>query len=271
MTEKWNELVVFGKHDLTLYFFSSIFFVWSRNETKKTISDLTRSVPFRLVTPKGNAIRIEKPLDFHSIQDQLEVVHVKFDPSTSSSAERIVDTLIGKFSTGVETKEHMLLLEVPLTGVGRLEKRSRSWFLIPHEQWGGILSRLSRAELLDNYRTRATILRYLSIIFGLAAGVTTIYLIYQFYSKQRREQVNRAPPRVPPVERVVDTNEPENPNNRLLCVICLENEIMFSLQPCSHLGLCQTCVQQLQRRDRAEQSCPLCRQRIEQYQRIFLP
>lgn len=270
MTEKWKELAVSGKQRSCL--FSLVIVIRFRSETKNTISDFTNYVPFRLITSKGNAIDIEKPLDFHSIQDQLEVVHVKFEPSSSSPAERIVDTLIGKFSTGVETKESMLLLDVPLTGVGRLEKRGRLWHLIPHKEWGGILSRLSRVELLDQYRSRATVLRYLSILFGIAASVTAVYLIHRFYSKYRREQINQLPlPRPPPVERIVEGNEPDNQNNRLQCIICLENEIMFSLQPCSHLGLCQTCVQQLQSRNRAQQLCPLCRHRIEQYQRVFLP
>jgi hypothetical protein len=161
----------------------------------------------------------------------------------------------------------MLLIDIPLTGVGRLEKRSGSWYLVPHEQWGGILTRSSRAEIISNYRNRSNIVRVLSICFGLAALGTASYLLYKYYSKRRR-QINRLPNIVSPIDTVeVDNNR----NTRLQCVICLENEIIYSLQPCSHLGLCHSCAQILQSRSPGEEICPLCRTPIEAYQRVFLP
>jgi len=236
-------------------------------ETKNIISDAIRHVPFRLVSPKGNFIRIDKPLVFRSIKDQLEVTHVKFDPNVTSSLQKFLHTFIGKVSTGIETKEQMLLIDIPLTGFGRLEKRSGIWYLIPHEQWGGILTRLSRNEIISNYRTRSNIAQVLSIIFGIAASCTAIYLIYQYYSKRQQQQINRLPTNVPTINR----NEDNNQTNRLQCVICLENEIIYSLQPCSHLGLCHTCAENLQSRNQGQELCPICRTPIRQYQRVFLP
>lgn len=78
----------------------SFFFRYSRAETNKTISETTRHVPFRLVTPAGNYVQVNKPLVFNSIQDQLDVTHVKFQPNTGSSVQKIVDTLLGELSTG---------------------------------------------------------------------------------------------------------------------------------------------------------------------------
>jgi len=160
----------------------------------------------------------------------------------------------------------MLLMDRPLTGIGRLEKRSGYWYLIPHDQWGGILTRSSRKEIISEYRSHSRIVRLLSFLFGMAAGCTAAYLIYQYYLKRQRQR-NRLP-RIAPI---IHRNEDNNQNNRLQCVICLENEITYSLQPCSHLGLCQTCVQQLQLRNGEEQLCPLCRTPIQEYQRVFLP
>ncbi len=169
------------------------------------------------------------------------------------------------FYLGIETKEQMLLIDSPLTGVGRLEKRSNGiWHLVPHEKWGGILTKLSRVEIISQYRDRSYFVRVLSICFGIAAIGTAAYLLYRYYSKQRRQN-NRLPTQN-------DINEIDNNSNaRLRCVICLENEIIYSLQPCSHLGLCQSCAQTLQSRSRGEELCPLCRAPIETYQRIFLP
>jgi hypothetical protein len=241
---------------------------FSRTETSKTISDVTRHVPFRLASPSGNSVRIDKPLTFGSIEDQLEVTHVKFEPSASSSIQKLVETFLGDVSTGIETKEQMLLIDVALTGVGRLEKRAGTWYLVPHEKWGGILTRSSRAEIISDYRDRSYIVRILSICFGLAALGTASYLFYKYYSERQRRQANRLPNTVSPM----DTHEVDNNRNtRLQCIICLENEIIYSLQPCSHLGLCHSCAQTLQSRSRGEELCPLCRTPIEAYQRVFLP
>lgn len=170
-------------------------------------------------------------------------------------------------SPGIETKEQMLFIDIPLTGVGRLEKRSGGvWHLAPHEQWGGILTRSSRAEIISEYRSRSNIARVLTICFGLAALGTTAYLLHRYYLKRRRQ-----PNRIPNIVSPIDTTEIDNNRNtRLQCVICLENEIMYSLQPCSHLGLCHTCAQTLQTRSRGEELCPICRTPIEAYQRVFL-
>ncbi|CAF0806103.1 unnamed protein product [Adineta steineri] len=233
-------------------------------ETKNLISDKTRYVPFRLVSPKGNFIRIDKPLEFNSVQDQLELIHVKFNPNVSSSVEKLINTAIGNVSKGIETQEHMLLIDIPLTGIGRLERRSGNWYLIPHEQWGGILSRSTRNEILSRYRKHSNIIRVVSILFGIAASCTAAYLIYRYYLKRQR-QTNTLPRTAPVIHRNEDTNE----NTRLQCVICLDNETTYSLQPCSHLGLCHTCVEQL--KNQTQQLCPICRTPIQFYQRIFLP
>ena len=162
----------------------------------------------------------------------------------------------------------MLLLDIPLTGVGRLEKQSSGiWHLVPHEQWGGILTRSSRVEIISDYRDRSSISRVISICFGIAAVGTTAYLMYKYYYKQRR-RTNRLPDVLP---RNNADEIDNNSNARLRCVICLENEIIYSLQPCSHLGLCHSCAQTLQSRSRGEELCPLCRAPIQVYQRVFLP
>ncbi|UJR21471.1 hypothetical protein I4U23_024556 [Adineta vaga] len=233
--------------------------IWA--ETNKTISELTRYVPFRLTSQTGNYIRIDKPLAFDSVLEQLDVTHVKFEPNTTSSFRRVVDMFLGDLSAGIETTEQMLLLDLPLTGVGRLEKRLDGiWHLVPHEQWGGILTRSSREEIISDYKDSSSLARILSICFGIAALGTGAYLLYKYYStRQRRPRPNYA----------AEIDRPST--TQLHCIICLENEIKYSLQPCSHLGLCYSCAQTLQSRSRREELCPICRTPIESYQRVFLP
>jgi hypothetical protein len=239
----------------------------SRFDNKKVLNDVTRYVPFRLATPTGNSIFIDKPLTFDSIVDHLDVTHIKFEPNNASSMKKIVDTLLGDLSTGIETKEEMLLIGMPLTGVGRLERHSNGlWHLIPHERWGGILTQSSRSEVISEYNTRSNVKRFFCICFGIAAGCTAAYLLYRSYEK-RRQRINR----LPFVSPVAPTSVTEPSAVRVRCVICLENEVIYSLQPCSHIGLCHSCTQSLQSRGNEQELCPLCRTPIEQYQRVFLP
>jgi hypothetical protein len=57
-------------------------------------------VSFRLASPTGNYIRIDKPLGFTSIEDQLEVTYVNFLPNTTSSVQKLLDTFLGDLTTG---------------------------------------------------------------------------------------------------------------------------------------------------------------------------
>jgi hypothetical protein len=148
----------------------------------------------------------------------------------------------------------MLCIDNALTGVGRLERGSNGiWRLIPHEKWGGILTRSSRAEIVSGYRDNSSIIRAVSICFAVIAAGTAAYLLYKHYSKQQQQSPDN------------------NSTARVQCIICLESETIYSLQPCGHLGLCQLCAQTLQSKRRSEELCPLCRAPIQEYQRIFIP
>lgn len=158
----------------------------------------------------------------------------------------------------------MLLIDTPITGIGTLQKgKTGHWYLVPHKTLGGLLTRSSRAELISEYRSTSSGIRIFMIIFGFAAIGTAAYLSYKYYFKHQR----RTSRSTLNEQTVIDNNV----NARVLCVICSENEVVYSLQPCSHLGLCHTCSQTLQSRSNGEQLCPLCRAPIREYQRIFLP
>ena len=58
------------------------------------------------------------------------------------------------------------------------------------------------------------------------------------------------------------TASPEE--NRVTCIICLENSRQVMLEPCNHVSLCITCAAQNGNR------CPVCRTEILRVRRIFL-
>ena len=172
-----------------------------------------------------------------------------------------------RYVLGLETKEEMLLVDTPLTAVGHLEKRSDNvWCLVPHDKWGGFLTRSSREDLVSSYRGRLKMSKILSVVCAIAAGCTAGYLLYRFYRDRRARSARLPPP--PPVDPTVETDPSRV---RLRCIICLENEVLYSLQPCSHLGLCHSCAELLQGRNQGQELCPICRAPIERYQRVFLP
>ncbi|KPP72110.1 E3 ubiquitin-protein ligase MYLIP-A-like [Scleropages formosus] len=50
----------------------------------------------------------------------------------------------------------------------------------------------------------------------------------------------------------------------LLCMMCCEEEIDAAFCPCGHMVCCQSCSAQLQ-------CCPVCRSKVDQVQRVYLP
>lgn len=70
----------------------------------------------------------------------------------------------------------------------------------------------------------------------------------------------------------VPQNLPDEPEHeRNACVICMIRIITDSADhyivlPCGHAWICGECVRQLERQDAR---CPVCRERVERYQRIF--
>ena len=153
-----------------------------------------------------------------------------------------------------------MLIDTPLTGIGRLDRSLDGiWRLVPHQRWGGILTRSTRDEVINELRERANTTLFISIALGITAVTITAYFVYRHYFKFHQRRSNRLPTR-PPTDN--------SSQNRLSCVICLENEVLYSLQPCSHLGLCHSCAVELQARN---ERCPLCRSPIEQFQRVFFP
>lgn len=50
-----------------------------------------------------------------------------------------------------------------------------------------------------------------------------------------------------------------------LCIICYKNEICVVFYPCGHAASCIECHYNI------EMTCPVCRARIEEISRIFLP
>ena len=57
---------------------------------------------------------------------------------------------------------------------------------------------------------------------------------------------------------------PKSTENRLTCIICLDNERNILFNPCHHICCCNRCVNNL------NNMCPVCRQEIQSRTRVYI-
>ena len=60
----------------------------------------------------------------------------------------------------------------------------------------------------------------------------------------------------------------EQENTTGMCVICIEERSIFAIIPCGHLCFCDTCVDLYNESDLGHH-CPVCRENVREYLRIF--
>lgn len=79
-----------------------------------------------------------------------------------------------------------------------------------------------------------------------------------------------------PIEKVPKINVPpgyideETNDEKLICVICLENKKCCLLLPCYHLCLCSNCVSQNKKEiEEGDFSCPLCRVNVKSVNIVY--
>jgi len=56
-------------------------------------------------------------------------------------------------------------------------------------------------------------------------------------------------------------------NDAKTCVVCMDKDVNAILIPCGHLGLCIECAKEI---DSNSGFCPICRQKIESFMRVYL-
>ncbi len=47
------------------------------------------------------------------------------------------------------------------------------------------------------------------------------------------------------------------------CIVCRDRPVCVLLRPCSHMCLCMSCVERLEK-------CPLCRGSIDCYEKVYI-
>ena len=63
-----------------------------------------------------------------------------------------------------------------------------------------------------------------------------------------------------------------NLKNVFLCKICFTNTINIILNPCGHVAICKTCMEEIiNHNNESLPQCPVCNNSIERYDNIFIP
>ena len=268
--------------------------LYRRDVTKKHTDSLDH-VSFYLNNSKspGVQLHVREPLKALNLQDELKMTHSEFSTSESGALARITGALLGERSNGVLQQEHMLTLGTYLLGVGRV--RSDGGVLVleaPSDTSSGapyVISTQSKQQLVDSYKSHATLLKGLFVVCAAVGGAVLLYKLVRAvntFVDQLREDRMFAEVRARMRERrrrndgggdpagadqrqpadgdrvnnaEVGQGEGDDPAaNERECVICLVNERSVVLLECGHICVCVDCAEILP----VPRLCPVCRTRI---------
>jgi hypothetical protein len=69
--------------------------------------------------------------------------------------------------------------------------------------------------------------------------------------------------------RAAEASDSDDGSQGGLCVICLTNEAALAAVPCGHFCVCEADARALQRRQRLQVSCPVCRAPVQSFLRVY--
>ena len=63
--------------------------------------------------------------------------------------------------------------------------------------------------------------------------------------------------------KMKEDQEQDKENDSLMCIVCYENKKNTNLKPCNHVSVCDACAIKINK-------CPVCRVKIESFDRVFI-
>lgn len=244
--------------------------VWNRtthlwNDTEKIIHQRTNTVPFDLASIDESilaTVRVVRPLD--SAELDLETTYENFHPSVQSLSNVIGHFISGERPKGIHETEEMLRLGQSVTGVGELVLDNSLVKLQPPKAQGFryFLSRLDYDSLLRKQEGSVRVWRLLTVVFGMAACSTLLFILWKQYLHHRQRRKERSileEFKVEQRKRMREMNVEEGTVLPSACTICLSRERSCVFLECGHVCSCNQCYQVLPE----PKKCPICRALIE--------
>ncbi|KAL7864198.1 hypothetical protein AOLI_G00156180 [Acnodon oligacanthus] len=243
--------------------------VWNRtthlwNDCEKVIHQRTNTVPFDLASHDDSVtatVRVVRPLDAAELD--LETTYENFHPTVQSLSNVIGHFISGERPQGIRETEEMLRLGASMTGVGELVLDSNLVRLQPPKQ--GLryfLSRLDYETLLGKQEGSLRLWKALTLLVGLAACATLLYMLWRHYIWRRERRKERSVLeefKEQQKRRVRELNLDEAAISPSACTICLSREKSCVFLECGHVCSCDQCYRTLPK----PKKCPICRASID--------
>ncbi|XP_026224820.1 mitochondrial ubiquitin ligase activator of NFKB 1b [Anabas testudineus] len=243
--------------------------VWNRtthiwNSTEKVIHQRTNTVPFALGSHDEDiaaTVRVVRPLDAAELD--LETTYENFHPTVQSLSSVIGHFISGERPKGIHETEEMLRLGDSVTGVGELVLDNNLIKLQPPKQgFHYFLTRLDYESLLRKQGNSVRLWRILTLVFGITAFSTLIFIVWKRYVQRRQKKKERSVLeefKEQQKKRMRELNIEESSVSPTSCTVCLSRERSCVFLECGHVCACAQCYEALP----GPKKCPICRATID--------
>ncbi|XP_024149592.1 mitochondrial ubiquitin ligase activator of NFKB 1 [Oryzias melastigma] len=243
--------------------------VWNRtthlwNSTEKVIHQRTNTVPFALGSHDediSTTVRVIRPLDAAELD--LETTYENFHPSAQSLSTVIGHFISGERPKGIHETEEMLRVGDSVTAVGELVLDNNLIKLQPPK--AGLCYFLTRTDfesLLRKQVNGVRLWRILTVVFGLAACSTLLFVLWRRYVHSRQSRKERSMLeefKEQQRRRMRELNLEESSVSPSSCTVCLSRQRSCVFLECGHVCACAECYESLTE----PKKCPICRAPIE--------
>lgn len=249
--------------------------VWNRtthlwNDTEKVIHQRINSVPFSLGSLDEDVttvVRVIRPLEASGLE--LDTTYENFHPTKQSFTHAIGSFISGERPKGIQETEEMLRVGESITGVGELVLENSLIKLQPPKQgYSYFLSRMDYDSLVRDQESTVRLCKILTIVFGVAACSTLVYILWRKFSRYREsmrarrmlEEFNERQR-----QRVQEMGVEEDSVSPTSCTVCLSAERDCIFLECGHVCSCLHCYEALP----VPKKCPICRADISRAVPLF--
>ncbi|KAK4012107.1 hypothetical protein OUZ56_021204 [Daphnia magna] len=208
----------------------------------------------------------------------MAVVRDEFTPAAFSLSGWLGGWVSGVQLKGINEIEEMVIDGSLMTAVGELVINSDGTMQLrspsnSDQALPFILSTLPYSALLSTYETLISVCKWSLFFFGGVGMVLCSLMIRKWFKIRYGRRHAREEDDI--LRDLCESRRSTEENDDLpdwqRCVICLVRNREVIVLPCGHVCLCADCMVLINRQNILQRNCPMCRQRIEQIARAFVP
>ena len=237
------------------------------DNTTREISSVSDNIAFNLQGQSSYfSVEVVNPLESSWIEDSIEIVHERFNPTTRNAMENIVGYMSGDKLKGYTETERMLRLGTKLCAIGELVyeegmMKIRAPLGAANDY---IISKLSQQEIVSSIQRKAKIWKILAIVVAAATATGVYFMVRRFRRRYKEIKENQRFYEELNVIREQRTavsarlNRGGEAEGQEPCVVCLTNPRECVLLECGHICICVDCLEAIP----SPKECPVCRSSV---------